>query len=389
MATQAQSQGRYAVVNTLLDTTDVTLIDSLSGRQGDNGRIVYFAIKDGNLPHNLDGQNVVLTAKDSAGKVKQISGVHDMISATGGLFSMLIPGEMYQSAGDIEEAYISVQDGAGTVISSIPVTFTVLANNILFTANASKDYIDSVQKAVDEANSRISGLNDNIKAQQLAYETLKTSVENLAGQIDSKQVALLNVANHFTDTATFDKGVTAKTISTPNFKSDGTSIQQSRDGKTWHNLADDDGVVHKTGTELIAGDKTFTGNLALAGTVSTTNVKTASLALGSMAIITFSETATGVMVNLIGNVNLVADGNWHDFSNIPTNITRPVQDVIMSIATSSGVTGVSNNFGFNLKLNFKTTGVISYRLASEKLDDNSGKYNPSALPTDGSTSWIK
>lgn len=389
MATQAQSQGRYAIVNTLLDTTDVTLIDSLSGRQGDNGRIVYFAIKDGNLPHNLDGQNVVLTAKDSAGKVKQISGVHDMISATGGLFSMLIPGEMYQSAGDIEEAYISVQDGAGTVISSIPVTFTVLANNILFTANASKDYIDSVQQAIDEANSLISGLNDSIKAQQLAYETLKTSVGNLAGQVNSNQVALLNVANHFTDTATFDKGVTANTISTPNFKSDGTSIQQSRDGKTWHNLADDDGVVHKTGVESIAGDKTFTGNLALAGTVSTTNIKTASLALGSMATINFSETATGVMVNMIGNVNLVADGNWHDFSNIPTNITRPVQDVIMSIATSSGVTGVSNNFGFNLKLNFKPTGVISYRLSSEKLDDISGKYNPTGLPTDGSTSWIK
>ncbi|KIU23770.1 BppU family phage baseplate upper protein [Weissella cibaria] len=256
MATQAQSQGRYAVVNTLLDTTDVTLIDSLSGRQGDNGRIVYFAIKDGNLPHNLDGQNVVLTAKDSAGKVKQISGVNDMISATGGLFSMLIPGEMYQSAGDIEEAYISVQDGTGTVISSIPVTFTVLANNILFTANASKDYIDSVQKVVDEANSRISGLNDNIKAQQLAYETLKTSVENLNAQIESKQVALLNVANHFTETATFDKGVI-----TPKFKADSVKAQQSHDGNTWHNLADDDAVVHKTGNETILGDKTFTGTV--------------------------------------------------------------------------------------------------------------------------------
>ena len=262
MATQAQSQGRYAIVNTLLDTTDVTLIDSLSGRQGDNGRIVYFAIKDGNLPHNLDGQNVVLTAKDSAGKVKQISGVHDMISATGGLFSMLIPGEMYQSAGDIEEAYLSVQDGAGTVISSIPVTFTVLANNILFTANASKDYIDSVQQAIDEANSRISGLNDNIKAQQLAYETLKTSVENMAGQINSKQVAMLNVANHFTETATFDKG-----IITPKFKADSVKAQQSHDGNTWHDLADDDAVVHKTGNETLAGDKTFTGSLTVTGTV--------------------------------------------------------------------------------------------------------------------------
>ena len=267
MATQAQSQGRYAVVNTLLDTTDVTLIDSLSGRQGDNGRIVYFAIKDGNLPHNLDGQNVVLTAKDSAGKVKQISGVNDMISATGGLFSMLIPGEMYQSAGDVEEAYISVQDGAGTVISSIPVTFTVLANNILFTANASKDYIDSVQQAIDEANSRISGLNDNIKAQQLAYETLKTSVENLAAQINSNQVALLNVANHFTNTATFDKG-----IATPKFKADTVKAQQSHDGNTWHDLADDDAVVHKTGAESIAGDKTFTGKLNVSGTVNSVTI---------------------------------------------------------------------------------------------------------------------
>ncbi|MBC6498535.1 hypothetical protein H7R52_07055 [Weissella confusa] len=84
---------------------------------------------------NLAGQinskqvSMLLTAKDSAGKVKQILGVQDMISATGGLFSMLIPGEMYQSAGDVEEAYISVQDGAGTVISSIPVTFTVVERN--------------------------------------------------------------------------------------------------------------------------------------------------------------------------------------------------------------------------------------------------------------------
>ncbi|WP_206336046.1 BppU family phage baseplate upper protein [Weissella confusa] len=337
MATQAQSQGRYAVVNTLLDTTDVTLIDSLSGRQGDNGRIVYFAIKDGNLPHNLDGQNVVLTAKDSAGKVKQISGVHDMISATGGLFSMLIPGEMYESAGDIQEAYLSVQDGAGAVISSIPVTFTVLANNILFTANASKDYIDSVQKAVDEANSRISGLNDNIKAQQLAYETLKTSVENLAGQIDSKQVALLNVANHFTDTATFDKGitasnvtsnggVTAKTISTPNFKSDGTSIQQSRDGNTWHNLADDDGVVHKTGNETIPGDKTFTGKVAVPGTLDATQkVYTRTVGTTNDLQITYTRVGSLVtgryVVKFAGAFPLGANDGYKSTSGYPVNAT--------------------------------------------------------------------
>lgn len=335
MATQAQAQGRYAVINTLLNTTDVTLIDALSGRQGDNGRIVYFAIKDGNLPHNLDGQNVVLTAKDSAGKVKQISGINDMISATGGLFSMLIPGEMYQSAGDIEEAYISVQDNAGTVISSIPVTFTVVANNILFTANASKDYIDSVQKAINEANSRISGLNDNIKAQQLAYETLKTSVENLAGEINSNQVALLNVANHFTDTATFDKGitasnvtsnggVTAKTISTPNFKSDGTSIQQSRDGNTWHNLADDDGVVHKTGNEPISGDKTFTGKVAVSGTLDATQ-KIYTRTVGTTNDLQITYTRVGSLVTgryvakFAGTFPLGANDGYKSANSYPVN----------------------------------------------------------------------
>ena len=367
MATQAQSQGRYAVVNTVLDTTDVTLIDSLSGRQGDNGRIVYFAIKDGNLPHNLDGQNVVLTAKDSAGKVKQISGVHDMISATGGLFSMLIPGEMYQSAGDIEEAYISVQDGAGTVISSIPVTFTVLANNILFTANASKDYIDSLQQAINEANSRISGLNDNIKAQQLAYETLKTSVENLNAQVNSKQVALLNVVNHFTDTATFDKG-----IATPKFKADSVKAQQSHDGNTWHDLADDDAVVHKNGNEILAGDKTFTDNTSFA-TIKSSSVKTGSVKMGDLTI-SFRQTAVGVNVYMEGSFQAsfgMSDTYVDGKVAVPSSIDNPQQNVVLAIISNAGIGGVTTNPALRLEVFIGTDGKIKYRTKS--LRDNDTK----------------
>ena len=367
MATQAQSQGRYAVVNTVLDTTDVTLIDSLSGRQGDNGRIVYFAIKDGNLPHNLDGQNVVLTAKDSAGKVKQISGVHDMISATGGLFSMLIPGEMYQSAGDVEEAYISVQDDAGTVISSIPVTFTVLANNILFTANASKDYIDSLQQAINEANSRISGLNDNIKAQQLAYETLKTSVENLNAQVNSKQVALLNVVNHFTDTATFDKG-----IATPKFKADSVKAQQSHDGNTWHDLADDDAVVHKNGNEILAGDKTFTDNTSFA-TIKSSSVKTGSVKMGDLTI-SFRQTAVGVNVYMEGSFQAsfgMSDTYVDGKVAVPSSIDNPQQNVVLAIISNAGIGGVTTNPALRLEVFIGTDGKIKYRTKS--LRDNDTK----------------
>ena len=171
----------------------------------------------------------------------------------------------------------------------------MLANNILFTANASKDYIDSVQQAINEANSRISGLNDNIKAQQLAYETLKTSVENLAGQIDSKQVSMLNVANHFTETATFDKGVI-----TPKFKADSVKAQQSHDGNIWHDLADDDAVVHKNENEVIPGDKILTGNTSFAS-INSPNVKTGSVSLGGLTF-SFRQTAVGV--------NVLVDGSW-------------------------------------------------------------------------------
>ena len=54
----ADKQGRFVILDTTLAKTDATLIDELSGRQGDNGRIVYFALKDGKFPHNLTGQEV-------------------------------------------------------------------------------------------------------------------------------------------------------------------------------------------------------------------------------------------------------------------------------------------------------------------------------------------
>ena len=62
------TQGKYAVIDTTLSITDSTPIPGLNGRQGDSGRIVYFALKDGRLPHNLDGQDVTLEVKDGVSK---------------------------------------------------------------------------------------------------------------------------------------------------------------------------------------------------------------------------------------------------------------------------------------------------------------------------------
>ena len=39
MTIKAQQNGRYVVVNTLLNTTDTTIVDQMNGRIGDSGQI--------------------------------------------------------------------------------------------------------------------------------------------------------------------------------------------------------------------------------------------------------------------------------------------------------------------------------------------------------------
>jgi hypothetical protein len=205
----AQIAGKFAVVNTLLNMTDVTLIEQLNGRQGDNGREVFFWLKNGNLPYDISNKDIKITVKDASGKIKEISTVKDVINAKAGQFSMIIPAEMYQASGDIEEGYISVSDETGMVVSSIPIMFNVLGNNIIITANASNDYIDSIQKLIDDVQAKANlaiqdvdlktqTLANAVGAQQLLYDTLKSGLADLTAKLNGSQVAMLNEANIFT-----------------------------------------------------------------------------------------------------------------------------------------------------------------------------------------------
>ena len=247
------TQGKYAVVDTTLSITDATVIKELNGRQGDNGRVVYFALKDGRLPHNLDGQDVQLSVKDAAGKVKILTGIYDRINVTAGLFSMLIPAEFYQSAGDVEEAYLSVIDNAGTTISSIPITFTVFANGVIISANASKDYIDTVQNFLDEFNKRITTTSNNLETVRTAVNSLNDAITNYTDLVNTKAVAVKTSTNEFTENNTFDKDLTVK-----------GAIHGNADTAT--KLANDSSLVHQSGNETISGNKTFTDTVTAGGT---------------------------------------------------------------------------------------------------------------------------
>lgn len=226
---------KYAIVNTQLNQVNATLIEQLNGRQGDSGRIVYFSLKDGNAPHDISNQRIEIIVKDSSGTIKVLSTINNVISSVGGLFSMIVPGELYQSSGDIQEAFMRIYDDKNTVITSIPITFTVFANNIILTANASEIYIDSVQKAINEANDLISGLNDNIKSQQIAYNVLKSSLEIIQDEINNAQLAKINTTNEFSKLQNFTGGVQLNGV----------------------DITPDSELVHRHGDEKIFGKKEY------------------------------------------------------------------------------------------------------------------------------------
>ena len=198
----ADKQGRFVILDTTLAKTDATLIDELSGRQGDNGRVVYFALKDGQFPHDLTGQDVQLEVKDSAGKIKVIHGINERVSDKGGLFNLIIPAEVYQASGDVQEAYLAVVDNKGVKITSIPIAFTVFENGIIISANASQDYLSSVDKMIADAYKKI----DDLTAY---YDTLEDKIQALTDAVNKNQVALLNTDNTFSKSLTVKGGITA------------------------------------------------------------------------------------------------------------------------------------------------------------------------------------
>ena len=238
----ADKQGRFVILDTTLAKTDATLIDELSGRQGDNGRVVYFALKDGQFPHDLTGQDVQLEVKDSAGKIKVIHGINERVSDEGGLFNLVIPAEVYQASGDVQEAYLAVVDDKGVKITSVPIAFTVFENGIIISANASQDYLSSVDKMIADAYKKI----DNLTTY---YDTLNDKIDDLTNAVNKNQVALLNSNNTFSKSLTVKGGITADLHGT----ADKAKMASNSDNFAGHSV--DEALGHdafRRGTHFIA-----------------------------------------------------------------------------------------------------------------------------------------
>ena len=128
-------------------------------------------------------------------------------------------------------------------------------------------------------------------------------------------------------------------------------------------------LVHKTGTETIAGDKTLTGNTTLTG-IKSSNIKTASVALNGLTL-DFRQTVVGVNVYMHGSFagTFGTDQLYTTSSSvIPSNIDNPKQTVVLTIVSNGGVSGVTNNSPWELEVLLASSGAIQYR--AKNLRDN-------------------
>lgn len=134
-------------------------------------------------------------------------------------------------------------------------------------------------------------------------------------------------------------------------------------------------LVHKTGNETIAGDKTFTGVSTLTN-IKSSSVKTASVALGGMTI-NFRQTIAGVNVYISGSFQ-TNFGPYDDYiansNGVPSSIGSPRQNVVLTIIGNSGISGVTSNAPFKLEVLIGTDGTIKYR-AKNLLANDTASHN--------------
>lgn len=199
---------KYVQLNTQLTTEQATVIPAMNGRQGDNNRQVFFQVKDGDMNHNLNGQTVQLAVMDSKEVPKVLSGAYTVDNAAIGRFSLMIPWNFYQASGDSVQGFIRFLEG-DTVVSSIPIQYTVYQNRLTFTQTESKAFLSDVDDMVAKANAKFEPIEQQLSAAQTSSKILTDTVNSLNESIDKNRVALKNVDNTFTGENTFEKQIIA------------------------------------------------------------------------------------------------------------------------------------------------------------------------------------
>lgn len=220
----ATPQGKYVVLDTTVSSTRSVIVPQLSGHQGDAGRIVYLAIKDGTVPHNMDGQKLVLKAKDASGTPKVSDTMTAVDSSAGGLVQFTVPAQFYQVDGPYNTAYFELQSTSdNTVISTINVSFEVLESATIMTTGQSDVYNNEMGNKMEAVNQSIMNqlkvLQDQVDTSATLAKTAQASLDAITAAAKNNSFATLSGDNTYTGNNTFNGNTTIANLSSPTLDS--------------------------------------------------------------------------------------------------------------------------------------------------------------------------
>lgn len=220
----ATMKGKYVVLDTTVGLTRSVAVPQLSGHQGDAGRTVYLAVMDGTVPHNMDGQKLVLKAKDASGTPKVSDTMTAVISSSGGLVEFTVPSQFYQADGPYSTAYFELKSTSDdTVISTINVSFEVLESATIMTTGQSEVYNNEMGNKMDEVNTsitnQIKALQEQVDTASTLAKTAQASLDAITAAAKANSFATLSGDNKFTGNNNFSGTTTIDNLSSPTIDS--------------------------------------------------------------------------------------------------------------------------------------------------------------------------
>lgn len=200
---------KYYILDTTIGYDHTADVDALNGRQGDNMRSIPIAFTDDGQPHNLTNTKITLKVLDASGVVKVSDKIINLVDAKAGLVIFGVPDRVYESVGQVQRAYFTLEDklldGSTQTISTVNVSFRVLENGIDITKAQSTIYISALDRVIGSAgavlttagDNHLTGHNviDNLTVKNLVndeVEQIKTSLSAKSSDITANSQAIVS-----------------------------------------------------------------------------------------------------------------------------------------------------------------------------------------------------
>lgn len=180
-----------------LDAKNDILPEIIFGRQGDKTGAVQIngTIIDGGVPYNLTGKSLVFKATTAKGTAVVVdSNNFNIVDASNGKFTYLIPNALWNEAGRIDNAYFSVYDDNEAQAESTLGLIFVVKKAIDMTQESANDYITIVDQTLQSLTANIGKLQNQVNAITNAYEAgefynkseIDTKVNSVKNEITSE-----------------------------------------------------------------------------------------------------------------------------------------------------------------------------------------------------------